>query len=58
MRYGAIDRGEIARELEEADSKRTNGDKWVIEMGFWIALILFLFIAWVFVGGFSIGTGL
>ncbi len=54
VRFGAIDRGAIARELEEADRKRTNGEKLFLELCFWIVFILALSLVWGLVSGFMI----
>jgi hypothetical protein len=53
-RFGAVDRGAIARELAEADRKRTNADLWVIELSFWVVFILFLALVWGLIAGFNI----
>lgn len=42
-------RREIADELERADANRTEGDKWVLEAGFWVGLIAFLIVVWILV---------
>jgi hypothetical protein len=54
VRFGAIDRGAIARELEEADRRRTNADKILLEVVFWILFVLALALGWALISGFTI----
>ncbi len=54
VRFGAVDRGAIARELAESDRRRTNADKILLEVVFWMAFIMALALVWALISGFTI----
>ncbi len=53
FRQGIVNTEAIAAELKAADDRRTNADKWVLEIGMWTGFLLFLVLLWGVVAGFT-----